>query len=177
MLTCLRACMPSMFIVLKCFTAYVLAYLVCLFLLSVICSMFLYLNFKILLSKNSYMLIHWTYFLFTFWYQLKNSYILFYKVHNNKIMLPVFGSNTIISQVMYIHPLKFFVGLIVCFTHWQASYCSYFFCYQHRKILRQINVAHLHLPAQSQKYCSIRLLFQCCCVGFEQLSSHWWATF
>ena len=44
--------------------------------------------------------------------------------------------------------------------HCQWNYCSYVFCYLHRKIRRQISVAHLHTFVQSQKYCSnIRLFF------------------
>ena len=84
LLMCLRACMRT------CLCALVLACLACLhacvlvvmkyfiflrvFVLGVIfcfiCFTFQYLNLKILTAKNLCALLSWTYFLFTFWYQL-----------------------------------------------------------------------------------------------------------
>ena len=64
-----------------------------------------------------------------------------------------------ISTWIYIFSISV-VGLIACFIHCQWSYCSYVFCYLHRKFRRQISVVHLHTFVQSQKYCSnIRLFF------------------
>ena len=64
-LVCLRACVPVMmkyFIFLR---VCVLGVIFCL-----ICFTFQYLNLKILTAKSLYALLSWTYFLFTFWYQL-----------------------------------------------------------------------------------------------------------
>ena len=61
--TCARACM---LVVMKCFIflrVWVLGVLFCL-------NTFQYLNLKILTAKNLCDLLSWTYFLFTFWYQL-----------------------------------------------------------------------------------------------------------
>ena len=63
-----------------------------------------------------------------------------------------------ISTWIYIFSISV-VGLIACFIHCQWSYCSYVFCYLHRKFLRQISVVHLHTFVQSQKYCTSRLFF------------------
>ena len=71
-LACLRAwcvCVrASELVMMKCFIFFrvcVLGVLFCLFYFT-----FQYLNLKILTAKNSCALLSWTYFLFTFWYQL-----------------------------------------------------------------------------------------------------------
>ena len=75
-LTCL-ACVRAY--VLACLRAYVLVMMKCFIFLRVcvlgvlfclICFTFQYLNLKILSAKNLCALLSWTYFLFTFWYQL-----------------------------------------------------------------------------------------------------------
>ena len=64
-LACLRACV---LVLMKCFIFLGLCVLGVLFCL--ICLTFQYLNLKILTAKNLCALLSWTYFLFTFWYQL-----------------------------------------------------------------------------------------------------------
>ena len=64
-LVCLRACVLVM---MKCFIFLRVCILGVLFCL--ICFTFQYLNLKILTAKNLCALLSWTYFLFTFWYQL-----------------------------------------------------------------------------------------------------------
>ena len=77
-LTCLRAYVFGVFTCLRAWRAYVLAWLrawcvcvcKCVF-VCLICFAFQYLNLKILTAKKLCALLSWTYFLFTFWYQLK----------------------------------------------------------------------------------------------------------
>ena len=64
-LACLRECV---LVLMKCFIFLGLCVLGVLFCL--ICLTFQYLNLKILTAKNLCALLSWTYFLFTFWYQL-----------------------------------------------------------------------------------------------------------
>ena len=80
-LTCLRAYVFGVFTCLRAWRAYVLAWLrawcvcvcKCVF-VCLICFAFQYLNLKILTAKKLCALLSWTYFLFTFWYQLIKLY-------------------------------------------------------------------------------------------------------
>ena len=94
-LTCFCACVLGVFTCLACLRAYVLGVLACVrawllrwnvlfsyvfahlvfgVLFCLICFTFQYLNLKILTAKKLCALLSWTYFLFTFWYQLIKLY-------------------------------------------------------------------------------------------------------
>ena len=72
MLACLRAWCAFVLVTMKCFIFLRVCALGVLFCL--ICFTFQYLNLKILRAKKLCALLSWTYFLFTFWYQLIKLY-------------------------------------------------------------------------------------------------------